>query len=218
MRYRKSVELPPFGRSTEIRSSSFEEATNSVEIIWTTGAAVRRYDWREGQFYDEELVVTPGAVRLDRLNSGAPFLDTHDDLTLAAVIGTVVPGTAEIRSGRGIARVALSVAPGHAGIIANIKAGVIRSISVGYRVHSVEKIEVDGQTPIWRVIDWEPLELSAVPVPADAGAFIRSEKRDDSDRMRLAPCHFLPARPNLTGAAAAAYSRMNMRSRAAGLL
>lgn len=219
--HRKSVELPPFGRDIQIRAASFEEATRSVEVCWTTGARVRRYDWREGTFYDEELVVDAASIRLDRLNNGAPFLDTHDDLSLSAVIGTVVPGSAELRHGKGYARVSLSVAKEHEGIVANIEAGVIRSISVGYRVHVVEKIEADGETPIWRVVDWEPLELSAVPVPADAGAFIRSVGRND-DRQRLSPCRFLrphrifPDRSDLTGPAAAAYARMRMRMRAAG--
>lgn len=213
---RKLVELPPFGRDIEIRASSFEDASNSVEVIWTTGATVRRFDWREENFYDEELVVGPANVRLDRLNNGAPLLDTHNDGSLKSVIGTVVPGSAELRGGRGFARVALSVANEHSGIVANIKAGVIRSISVGYRIHSIQKIENAGVTAIWRVIDWEPLELSAVPVPADTGAQIRSDKGKRSYEQRLAPCEFTGS--ERISSADAARARMRMQMREAGIL
>ncbi|TBG03769.1 prohead protease/major capsid protein fusion protein [Rhizobium leguminosarum] len=188
---RKIMDLPPFGRDIEIRASSFEEASNSVEVIWTTGAIVRRFDWRDENYYDEELVVDQSSVRLDRLNNGAPLLDTHDDWSLKSVIGTVVPGSAELRGGKGIARVRLSVAEGHRDIVANIKAGIIKNISVGYRIHKIQKIENAGETPVWRVIDWEPLELSAVPVPADTGAQIRSDKSNRADEQRLAPCEFV---------------------------
>lgn len=206
----KVIELPPERRNIQVRAASFEEATNSIECVWTTGAKVRRYSWRDDGYYDEELVVSASNIRLDRLNSGAPFLDTHDDWQLSSVIGAVVSGSAKIVGGEGIARVALSVAPEHAGIVANIKANIIRNISVGYRIHRVEKTESDdGSVPIWRVVDWEPLEISAVPVPADAGSMIRSEmaKREE-DEKRLAPCEFIGLRDD----SAAALARMRMRS------
>jgi hypothetical protein len=206
----KVIELPPFGRDVEVRASSYREEDNSIEVIWTTGASVRRYDWRSGSYYDEELVVAPGNVRLDRLNAGAPFLDTHDDWSLASVIGSVIPGTAEVRGGKGYARVQLSVAPEHTGIVANIRAGVISNISVGYRYYEVEKTEgEEGTIAVWRVTDWEPLELSAVPVPADAGSVIRSEGKDKNNK-RLAPCTIVEKFSN----AAAAVARMRMLSAA----
>lgn len=170
-----TLALPVRHRAASVRAASFDEASNSVEIIWTTGARVRRRTWDDGVF-DEELIVDTASVRLGRLNSGsAPFLNTHDDHELSSVIGSVVEGSAKIVGGKGVARVALSVAEEHAGIVANIKAGIIRNVSVGYQIHKVEKSESDdGQVPIWRVVDWEPLEISAVPIPADAGAQVRA--------------------------------------------
>lgn len=204
------VELPPERRDIEIRAASYREEDNSIEVIWTTGAKVRRYSWRDGAYYDEELVVTPQSVRLGRLNNGAPFLDTHDDWSLASVIGSVIPGTAEVGGGKGMARVQLSVAPEHAGIVANIKAGVIRNISVGYRYYEVEKIEgEEGSVAVWRVTDWEPLELSAVPVPADAGSTIRSDP-SAKDKKCLAPCWM---HERSSAAATAARMRMLAASR-----
>lgn len=177
----RTIALPRALRGAELRAASFSEADNSIDVVWTTGATVRRRSWLEGP-YDEELVVESGAVRLDRLNAGAPFLNTHSDWSLEDVIGSVVPGSARVEKGQGVARVRLSSAPGDADNVAKIRDGIVRNISVGYIIHRVEKIEADdGSVPTWRVVDWEPLEISAVPVPADAGAHIRAENRDGAE-------------------------------------
>lgn len=164
------IHLPKMMRAAEIRAGSFDEATATVEVVWTTGAIGRRVTWQDGEF-DEELIVDTRSVRLDRLNAGAPLLDTHSRWSLADVLGSVVPGTARLESGKGLARVQLSNTPDDR--VAKIKEGVVRNISVGYHIHAVEKKERAGQVALHRVIDWEPWELSAVPVPFDAGAQFR---------------------------------------------
>lgn len=204
--------LPKFGRAAEVRAASFNQKDNSVEVVWTTGAAVRRFDWRTDRFYSEVLVVTPAAVRLDRLNAGAPLLDTHDDWSLSSVIGSVVPGSAKLEGGKGTARVRLSNAAGDADTVSKIRDGIIRNISVGYAIHKVVKTEADGDgaDDEWRVVDWEPLEISAVPIPADAGSQIR--KNDDRAQM---PCEFVSGAA--TSRNEAVLARMRCRQRMAGL-
>ncbi|MER9278730.1 HK97 family phage prohead protease [Mesorhizobium sp. M0522] len=174
------IRLPQMLRDAEVRAGSFDDAAHTIEVIWTTGATVRRVSWLEGEF-DEELIVSANAVRLDRLNSGAPFLDTHGQWSLDSVIGSVVRGTARIEGGQGLARVKLSAAPDAVDRVAKIKEGTVSNISVGYRIHSVERKERDGKIPLHRVIDWEPWEISAVPIPADPGAQVRSAKSDMFD-------------------------------------
>jgi len=183
------VNLPALLRGAELRAASFSPDDNSIECCWTTGATVRRQSWSDGD-YDEELVVSANAVRLDRLNVGAPLLDTHDDFSLASVIGAVAPGTARIEQGAGLARVLLSRAPGDADTVQKIRDGIVRNISVGYIRHRIEKIEKSGATPLWRVVDWEPHELSAVPIPADAGSQFRALGGGPGAAARLAlfPC------------------------------
>lgn len=169
-----TIELPALTRAAEVRSASFDATANTVDVIWTTGATVRRVSFLNGA-YDEELVVTPQAVRLDRLNNGAPFLNSHDGNDVSRVIGSVVPGTARISNGAGTATIQLSRREDVAGIVKDIRDGIIRNVSVGYRYHRIEKTEaVDGKLPTWRVVDWEPLELSAVAIGADPGAQVRS--------------------------------------------
>lgn len=167
------IQLPALVRSAELRASSFSEEDSTIECCWTTGATVRRQSWSDG-IYDEELVVSANAVRLGRMNDGAPLLDTHQQWSLENVKGAVVPGSVRIEKGVGLARVQLSRAAGDADIVQKIRDGIIRNISVGYIRHQIEKIEKAGATPLWRVVDWEPHELSAVPVPADAGSQFRS--------------------------------------------
>lgn len=178
----KQITLPAISRAAEIRASSFDETDNTIELVFTTGAKVRRYSWSEGA-YDEELVVDIGSVRLGRLNAGAPFLDTHSDYRLASVLGSVVPGSARVEKGKGYAKVVLSKRDEVRGVVQDIRDGVIRNVSVGYRYHKVEKTDgQDGDPALWRVVDWEPLEISAVPIPADPGAQLRSAEPDKAAR------------------------------------
>jgi HK97 family phage prohead protease len=174
MKKDRTIQLPRQTRGAEVNITSFNAADNTIEVCWTTGATVRRRSWLDG-LYDEELVVGAENVRLERLNAGAPFLNTHDDYDLESVLGAVVPGSARIENGKGYARVKLSSAEDVADAVTKIKEGTVRNISVGYAIHKVEKTEADdGSVPVWRVVDWEPQEISAVPIPADAGAQVRN--------------------------------------------
>lgn len=183
------VRLPPIHRDASVRPESFDAKANTVDIVWSTGASVRRFSWWDGEEYDEVLSMEPGAVRLDRLNAGAPFVDTHATYCLDNVIGSVVPGTAKIEDGRGIATILLSAAPGVADTVQKIREGVIRNISVGYWLHKVVKTEADdGSVARHDVVDWEPLEISAVPVPADAGSQIRSATGEEGEALARSSC------------------------------
>jgi HK97 family phage prohead protease len=174
----KQIMLPPMRRDALVRADSFKEEANTIDVTFTTGATVRRVSWREGEF-DEELIVSPQSVRLDRLNAGAPFLDTHGGYSLGGVIGSVVRGSARIADGKGFATIMLTRRQEADGVVRDIRDGVISNISVGYRTHRVEIEERDGKVPLHRAIDWEPHEISAVPIPADAGAQIRSTPNGD---------------------------------------
>jgi HK97 family phage prohead protease len=197
------IRLPQLLRDAEVRAGSFDEGSNTIDVIFTTGATVRRVSWMEGEF-DEELVVDAKSVRLDRLNSGAPFLDTHGQWSLEDVIGSVVRGSANIKGGKGYAKILLSNAPDAADRVARIKEGTVSNISVGYRIHAVEKTEREGRTALHRVIDWEPWEISAVPIPADPGAQVRS----GAESTGLFACRVVP---DLAGANEIRRIRMEMR-------
>lgn len=162
-------------RAVSFEPTSFNASDNTIDVVWTTGAAVLRSDWITSEYYSEVLSTNPAHVRLGRLNAGAPFLDSHQEGNLGAVLGSIVPGTARVAGGIGTCRVRLAETPDVADTIAKIKAGHIRHTSVGYAVYAFERTERPGETPIMTAVDWEPREISAVNVPADAGCQIRSE-------------------------------------------
>ncbi|WP_347270991.1 prohead protease/major capsid protein fusion protein [Rhizorhabdus histidinilytica] len=169
---------PMMMRAASVRPQSYREEDHSVEICWSTGAAGLRFDWYDGEYYIEELSMEPSAVRLDRLNAGAVSLDSHQTYSLRSVLGSIVPGTAHLENGEGIARVRLSRAPNVADIVQNIVDGHIRNVSVGYNVYQYLRTEEPGQRPHMLATDWEPTEVSFVTVPFDAGAQVRTRSAE----------------------------------------
>ncbi|MGH2343494.1 prohead protease/major capsid protein fusion protein (plasmid) [Segnochrobactraceae bacterium EtOH-i3] len=155
-----------------IAPASLDAAAGTVEAVIATATPVRRRD-PAGPF-DEVLVISPSAVRLDRLNAGAPVLDSHAAWSLADQIGAVIPGSARIENGQVVARLALTARPERAGIVADIRAGIIKNVSAGYRVIATEQEDVPGGVPVVRVTDWEAMEISFVTVPADPNSRTRA--------------------------------------------
>lgn len=182
--------MPSQLRAAQIEPSTFDGAKRTVEVVFTTGAKVLRYDWRNDRYYDEELVVTEEAVDLGRLNAGASVLNTHSQWDLRDVIG--VTEEAWIAAPEGRARLRMSERPELAGIVADVQGGVIRHISVGYSVQLIEMVspearEDGGQRWLYRAIRWTPSEISFVPVPADAGSGTRSQPSQQGGT----PCEFI---------------------------
>jgi len=168
-----TIELPALRRAADLLPATIDEQDRSIEVVWSTGARVRRQPLF-GEPFDEELSMEPTNVRLDRLNAGGPLLKVHDTRTLDAVIGSVVPGTAKIDQGRGIARVRFSERDDVEPIWADVRAGHLRAVSIGYQVHRFDVTRPPNAPEIWRAIDWTPFEISAVPVGADPAAGFRS--------------------------------------------
>ncbi|MEG2899177.1 MAG: Mu-like prophage major head subunit gpT family protein [Massilia sp.] len=189
--------MPPLSRGAELVPSTFNETDNTIDVVWTTGAMGRRYDWYNDTPYDEELLVTPEAVDMSRFEKGVvQVIDNHDiNGGLKSIIGIAIRGS--IQNGEGSATLRLSTRPELAGIVADIKAGIIRSISFTYRVAKYEitrAIErTDGvNVPLYRAVAWEPYEISFVTVPFDAGASSRSAPQNGH------PCEFITRAPALS--------------------
>ncbi len=193
-----SVEPPPMmldlplqqRHDVRLLPASLVAETRTVEVVWSTGAEVRRTDPWTGKPYHEVLSLEPGHVDLSRLASGAPLLDSHAAFTLAGIIGVVErawvePGAAG-PEGRAVIRFSsrAEVTP----VWEDVRSGIIRHVSVGYRVRTF-RIEEDADPPVWRAVDWQPVELSLVAVPADPGAGMRSDTTKHPCRLlrRLDP-------------------------------
>ena len=163
---------------SDMRRAAFQPATlnpdaRTIELTWTTGARGRRASWFDGDWY-EELDMSPSAVRLDRLNNGAALLNSHQSADLSNILGVVE--RAWIENGEGRAKVRFSERPEVEPIFRDVASGIIRNVSVGYQVHkwSDPIRSADGDSPTYRALDWEPMELSLVGVPFDSKAQTRS--------------------------------------------
>ena len=181
------IELPALQRAACVRPDGINREERTIEIVWTTGATVQRVRWEgwdDRIEYDETLEVNERAARLERMNAGAPFLNSHRGWGLESVLGTVVPGSVRIEDGKGFATIRLTEAPDVAPLVQRILEGTVRNVSVGYRVHRYDITKAEGEREHWRAVDWEPLEASAVAIPADPGAQVRS----DENCMPTKPC------------------------------
>lgn len=170
----KTLETPMLSLRAAVRPGSVDIEQRTAELTWTTGAKGRRWSWDVGS-YMEELEVSEKAVRLERLNNGAPLLNAHSAYDLDDVIGVVERAWIEGNEGKAIVR--FSQREEADAIFRDVKDGILRNISVGYAVHRYEVAEEeDDKLPTYIARDWEPMELSLVPIGFDDGAKIRSAK------------------------------------------
>jgi HK97 family phage major capsid protein/HK97 family phage prohead protease len=106
----------------------------------------------------EVLSHAPGAVDLSRLNGGvAPFLWNHDP---GSVLGVVE--RAQIGGGKGRAVIRWGTSPLAQQYRADVEAGILSAVSVGYQI---DKSERRGDTIT--ATKWTPYEISLVAIPAD---------------------------------------------------
>lgn len=175
-----TVRLAPLDRRAAVTSLDPEKRT--VELVFSTGADVVRYDWETGSRFLERLSLDPKHIRLDRLNHGAPLLNTHSAYALADQIGIVEEGTAVLGKGEARATVRFSKRLDVEPIFRDVQDGIIRNVSVGYRVHRFEQQNKEqNELPVRLATDWEPYEISMVPMGADAGARVRASKDVDTN-------------------------------------
>jgi hypothetical protein len=181
----QTVDMPALTFRAEIRADSVNVDARTVEVVFSTGAPVLRYDWLRDTEYLESLSLEPKAVRLKRLNNSAPLLNAHGSYEVRDVLGVVVPRTAEIKDGKGTAQVRFSKRTDMEGIWQDVKDGILRNVSVGYKVHEYKRTVVEGKPEIRHAVDWEPYEISVVPMGADDGAKFRGAKAVETNPCRI---------------------------------
>lgn len=181
----KTRDLEPGSVRARIVPDSLNEEKRTVDLIWSTGAPVLR-----GFFspFFEELSMKPAHVRMGRLKSGgAPLLNVHRQGTIADVIGVVEK--ASLKKGEGHATVRFSSEPEAEAVFAKVREGIVKNVSVGYQTFRAEQVKPKNasdpdEIPTFRAVDWEPHELSMVPVNADADAMVRNTAATN-------PCEFI---------------------------
>ena len=156
-------------RRADLAPATADRDARTVEVIWSTGAPVRRRDMA-GE-YIERLSLDPEAVDLSRLE-GASVLDAHRQSAVRDVLGSV--REAAVDGQRGTARIQFSARPEVEPIWQDVLAGILRHVSVGYSVEEWGESKENGAR-VLTAVRWTPHEISLVPTPADPGAKIRME-------------------------------------------
>jgi hypothetical protein len=142
------------------------------EIMFYAGTPVLRTDGRK--MFHLSFSMEPDAVDLSLLNSGrAPFVVDHVediDHTLGVIERAEIKGT-------GRAFVRFSDRQEMAGLIGDIKSGVLANVSMGARITGelVKAEPVETGVPHLRATKWQPFHVSLVSRGADPSAQFLSD-------------------------------------------
>jgi len=154
-----------------VNSATLDPERREVEVVFATETPCFRWGWTED--YNEVLVCEKGAIRMDRVNNGLPVLDAHDNSSIFNQIGR----TTDVRfeKNQAIAKIVFSQREELKGLLQDIRDGIVKDISVGYRVFKYEREEngID-KLPTYRATEWEPYEITFVPVQADVNCVVRN--------------------------------------------
>lgn len=197
--------LPMQIRRGELATVDVEART--MDVVWTTGASVDRIQWVGWDTavpYVEELLVTERAINLERMNAGAPVLDSHSMWSTRSQVAVV--DRAWIEKGRGLATIRfpkVGVDESADRLFALASDKIVRNISVGYSIDQVRVVKPEKRDEKERRIveRWTPHEISFVTIPADPGAQVRAQGAQE-----------FPLSVEFAGVSAAAV-RMRMRER-----
>lgn len=162
----ETLRIETLYRTARVDRAAADPDSRTVRLSFSSEAPVERW------FGVEILDHDPGAVRLERLRAGGPLLLDHYPTRVIGVIEQAEIGPD--RKGRAVARFGRSALAEEAW--QDVLDGIRHSVSVGYRVHRMVE-EDEGR---YRVVDWEPLEVSLVGVPADASVGVGRGRADET--------------------------------------
>ena len=153
--------------------SAIDEDARTIEMAFSSETPVERH------FGNEVLDHSPESVDLIRLNDGAPLLLEHDRTQQIGVIESARVDSDRV--GRAVVRFSQSALGNE--IFQDVKDGIRRLASVGYTVGEFAKEKAEAGLETLRAINWEPLEISLVAIPADSSVGVgRSENKPTNDK------------------------------------
>jgi HK97 family phage major capsid protein/HK97 family phage prohead protease len=164
-------------RTIELERAAIDEAARTVPLSFSSEEPVERW------FGNEVLDHGDGSVDLSRLNDGHPLLFNHDPDRHIGVIEE-----ARVINRRGQAVVRFADDEEGEKYFRRVKSGVLRKVSVGYRLMDRDMVEVTGESgsETYRFKRWQPFEISLVTIPADnTVGVLRSEPTADSTDFEL---------------------------------
>lgn len=186
------VQRSPVPGSATREDGSAIETTERIEIAISSETPVERIDWWSGERFLEVLAHTADAVDLTYAADGLPFLVDHATRDQVGLV-TDVRLDAD-----GILRGAVLFSDSVRGqeIERDVRRGIRRKISVGYRVSRYVLVEEDDeQGDTYRADRWQPMEASTVAIPADytVGVGRSADARTRAPRHTPSPVSPAPA-------------------------
>jgi HK97 family phage major capsid protein/HK97 family phage prohead protease len=158
---REGKALPDFNRggglTRKAEVGAIDAEARTVELAFSSEIEGERW------FGIEVLDHDTGSIRLDRLRDGGALLVDHDWSDQIGVVESVSIGAD--RRGRAVVRFGRSARADE--VFQDVKDGIRKHVSVGYRVHGAKLSETRDGVDVYLINDWEPLEISLVSVPFD---------------------------------------------------
>lgn len=166
----------------QINADTINEEARTVDVIFGSEQSVPFY--MNGERALEVLSFDPAHIRMDFMNRGAHVLDNHQRWGNVAdcVLGVVTEARSDGQ--RGIARLKFATDATAERCWQRVKEKTLRWLSVGYKVFKYMEERSEDSVPTYRAIDWEPMEVSFVPVPADTTAGVRGSNGDQASESQ----------------------------------
>lgn len=142
----------------KINREAMNADTRTVNLAFASDKPIEHW------FGMVRLSMKKGAVRTERLSSGAPLLLDHDPCKQIGVIENFS------FDNDGVARADVRFSRGEHGdeVYQDVIDGIRQNVSVGFMIYDlILESEKEGEEPVYRCDDWEPFEISIVSIPAD---------------------------------------------------
>lgn len=167
----KKIKVGVLYREISLNRAEVNGESRTIPISFSSEEPADRW------FGSEILDHSPGSVRLDRMKRGGPLLLDHNPEGQIGVIEDIV--ISQDRKGRATVRFGKSAMAEE--IFNDVKDGIRSSVSVGYRIHKMIMESEEEGHETYRVMDWEPLEISLVSIPMDTTVGV-GRSRDQEER------------------------------------
>ena len=145
-------------RALLVDRAAVDEAARTATLAFASETPYERW-WGI-----EILNIAPESMRQGRMRSGANLLCDHDVRDVVGVVESVEIGADRVA--RATVRFGKSARAEE--VWQDVLGGIRRNVSFGYMIHEAVLESTKDGVETYRVIDFEPYEVSLVSVPADA--------------------------------------------------
>ncbi|MYA41325.1 MAG: hypothetical protein F4Z31_06200 [Gemmatimonadetes bacterium] len=150
--------------------SSINTTARTCQAVISSPQPVERFDGK-GRFY--EVLLPSGLDRQAFNNRNVPILDSHNQFTVNALLGTVE--AVRVENNQVIADLKFSGSADVTSTFEKIADGTLKGVSVGYRILEARNRNQGGKR-IVEALRWQIIELSCVTFPADSNSQFRSNQ------------------------------------------